>query len=233
MRAASHIDFRTAVKMSQQASVCSGFPILTPLPTYTAQIIDECYSHPSNTDQSLSGYTPPMESNSFPVSGCLTPQTPESIIYHDASPVGNMSDQWMASQPWSDDSLVSVGLGFEGDMSAMLPTELWSTPEHMHSAPITQISWYHPSLSVSPQTISSEPVPDARAVPPLSISECSVDDFNNSGTFHEDWASYQQTATQFDMTSMVSSAPFVHDLSSIPSTAPVWEDVFMPGPVPY
>jgi hypothetical protein len=233
MRAASHIDFRTAVKMSQQASACSGFPMLTPLPTYNSQISDECYSYTSNADQDLPGYSRNVEPNSFALSGRLTPETPESLVYHEPLSIGDMADQWMAPESWSEDSLASVGLGFGGDMTAMLPTELWPSPEQTHSASLSQASWYPSSLSESPQHMSSEPVPDARSVPSLSISECSAEDFNNSGAFHEDWANCQQTTPQFDMTDMTTSAPYAHALNTIPSTTPSWEDVYMSGSVRY
>jgi hypothetical protein len=232
MRAASHIDFRTAVKMSQQASACSGFPTLTPLPTYASQVLDQCNPYPNNNDQDMSGYISGMD-NDCPNSGRLTPQTPESLVYHEPLAVGGMTDAWMASQSWSDDLITSVGLGFESDMTGPLPAELWSTPEHAHSAPIAQLPWVQSALSVSPQSIASELLPYPRGAPSLSMSECSVEDFNSSGAFHEDWADYQHATTQFEIANMVTSAPFMHDLRPIPSTAPVWEDVFMPGPAPY
>jgi hypothetical protein len=233
MRAASHIDFRTAVKMSQQASACSGFPVLTPLPTYTGQIVDECYSYSGSPGRNLVGFSAATDPTGLSMSGRLTPQTPESLVYHEPLAVGDLSDQWAQSQPWIDDSLMSVGLSLDSDMAAPVPVELWSRPEHSNTAPITQMSWNQASVSVSPQLMSDEVVPNAGAVPSLSISECSVDDFNNSGTFHEDWALCQPTTTQLGMAGIVTSVPFMHDLRSMSSAAPVWEDVFMPGHPPY
>jgi hypothetical protein len=236
MRAASHIDFRTAVKMSQQASACSGFPSLTPLPTYGSQVVDECCSYPANTDQDIPGYTSGMEANGMPISGRLTPQTPEATVYHEPVAMGDMADTWMITSPCSHDPLASFGLGFEDDMTGLLPTELWSNPGQAHSAPITQIPWVQSSLSVSPQSMTSDSILYSREAPSLSISECSVEDFNNYGVFHEDWADCQPTTTQFDiteMTNLVTSAPFMHDFRSVPSIAPIWEDVFMPGSAPY
>jgi hypothetical protein len=236
MRAASHIDFRTAVKMSQQASACSGYPSLTPLPTYASQVVDECYSYPANIDQEIPGYTSGIETGSMPISGRLTPQTPESTVYHEPVAMGDMADSWMMTQPYSDDSLASIGLGFENDMTGLLAAELWSNPGHVRSAPITQIPWVQSSLSGSPRSMTSDSILYSREAPSLSISECSVEDFNSSGVFHEDWADCQPTATHYDitnMTNMVTSAPFMHDFQSVPSTAPIWEDVFMPGSAPY
>lgn len=219
--------------MSQQASACAGHPTLTPLPTYTSQVVDECYLYPTNTDQDISGYTSGTESNCMLTSGRLTPQTPESVAYHEPLAVGDMTDAWILAQPWSDDSLVSVALGFEDDMTGLLPAETWSNSEHAHSPPIAQLPWVQSSLSVSPQSMTSDLTPYSREASALSLSECSVEDFNSSGVFHEDWADCQPTMTQYDMPNMVTSAPFMHDFRSISSTAPIWEDVFMPGSAPY
>jgi hypothetical protein len=155
MRAASHIDFRTAVKMSQQASACSGFPSLTPLPTYASQVVDECYSYPANPDRDIPGYTSDMETNGMPISGRFTPQTPDSIVNHEPLAMDDIAEAWMMTQPCADDSLASIGLGFENDMTGLLPAELWSQAGHAHSAPITQIPWAQSSLSVSPQSKTS------------------------------------------------------------------------------
>jgi hypothetical protein len=233
MRPASHIDFRTAVKMSQQASVCSGFPMLTPLPTYDSQIVDECYSYSSPPSQDMAAYTPPMECNGMSTSGRLTPQTPESTSYHEPLAIGDMSSVWMTSQAWSDDSLGPIGLGLQGDITALLPSELWSTHEYAHSAPVPQMPWMQTSLSTSPQPMASDIMSHIGTAPSLSIGECSVNDFHSSGAFPEDWTICQPTTTQFDMTSMVASAPFLCSLHSDSSTVPVWEDVFMPGSAPY
>jgi hypothetical protein len=233
MRPASHIDFRTAVKMSQQASAGSAFPILTPLPTYTSQVVDECYSYSSPPAQDMNVYTPPMEYNCMPTSSPLTPPAPECNLYHEPLAIGDMSTTWMASQAWSDDSLAPTGLGFQGDMTALLPPEMWSMHEYAHSAPITQIPWAQPSPSASPQSMASDLMSYAGPASSLSISECSMEGFNNAGAFPEHWTNCQPTTTQFDMTSMMTSVPFMHSLQSISSTVPVWEDVFMPSSAPY
>jgi hypothetical protein len=232
MRAASHIDFRTAVKMSQQASACSGYPMLTPLPSYTSQNVGKRYSYPITTEQDLSGYTPTLDASSFPGSGCLTPDTPGSIGYQEPLSIVELTEQWI-SESWSDDALTNVGLGFGEDITSMLPNELWSNPEQQHSATDTQMPWYQSSFTGSPQPMPSETMAHARTMPSLSISECSVNDFNNSGVFHEDWANCQNSTPQFDMADMSTCAPFMQALDTAPNSAPVWEDVFMPGSAPY
>ncbi|KAF2818901.1 hypothetical protein CC86DRAFT_450352 [Ophiobolus disseminans] len=234
MRTVSHMGLHTAVKMNQQASACSGFPTLTPLPTHTSPTVDSCYSYPVFSDhQDLSEYSLGMEAHDFPVAGRLTPQTPEPLIYHDPLSISDMSDQWMPSQPWSGESLEFVQSGFDSDITPMLPAELWAPPDHAHVAPITQLAWNHPSLSASPQELPQELVPHMGAVPSLSISECSVEEFNGAGAFHENWTNCLPITTQLGMTGMVTQAPFMHGLGSSSSAAPMWEDVFMQGPSPY
>jgi hypothetical protein len=233
LRTASHIDFRTAVKMSQQAAACSGFPMLTPLPTYNSQIVDECYSYSSPPDQDMAAYTPTMECSGMPNSGRLTPQTPESDLYHEPLAIADMSGTWMASQSWSDESLAPIGLGFQGDLTVLLPSDLWPTHDYSHSAPITQMPWVQTPLSASPHSMASDIMSHIGTAPSLSISECSIDEFNNAGSFPNDWTSCQPTPTQFNMTPMGTSEPYMHSLHLNSSTVPVWEDIFMSGSAPY
>ncbi|KAH7072199.1 hypothetical protein BKA63DRAFT_492835 [Paraphoma chrysanthemicola] len=233
MRAASHIDFRTAVKMSQQASACSGLPVLTPLPTYRPQIMDESYSYSSSPEQNMMGVSAATDHAGLAVSGRLTPQTPEPIVYHEPLSLGDFSDHWTGAQPWNNESVMSCGLDIDGDYAGPIPVELWSTPEYNHPELLNQVPWHQPSLSVSPHIVSAEMVPNAGAVPALCMSEGSLDDFNMSGTFHEDWALCRPTTDQLGMASILSAAPFMHDLRPVSSVGPVWEDVFMPDHPPY
>jgi hypothetical protein len=236
MRAASHMDYQGAGKMSHEASAVSGYPMLTPLPTYSSQIVDECYSYSSSPEQNLKGFMASMDSNSFPSSGRLTPQTPESLIYHEPLAVGDISEQWMASQPYSDDTLGSIGLGFDAEVTTMLPTGMWGAPQSAQTAPLPQMAWPHHSVSASPERMSAEIVPHSRAVPSLSISECSVEDFNPTSAFNQEirqWTNCPPTTTQINGSSTVPSVSYMHGLRIVSSTAPVWEDVFMPGPPPY
>jgi hypothetical protein len=206
--------------------------MLTPLPTNTSHDFGKRYSYPLTTDQDLPGYTPTLDASSFPGSGYLTPDTPGSIGYQESLSIDELTEQWIA-ESWSDDALANVGLGFSEDMTSMLPNELWSNPGHQHTTANTLMPWYQSSFTNSPQPKSTESTSHARIMPSLSISECSVDDFNNSGVFHEDWANCQNSTSQFVMTDMAACVPFMHVLDTAPNTAPVWEDVFMPGPAPY
>lgn len=232
MRAASHIDFRTAVKMSQQGSGISGYPMLTPLPTYASQIVDECYSYSSSPEQNLSGFTDAMDANNFHNSGRLTPQTPEPIIYHEPVSMGDNLDPYMNSQPWSEDALASVGLGFESDLTSMLPTDMWSAPE-AEMIPMAHMSWPQPGLNMSPQHMAVDLASHTRGVPSLTTSECSVEDFNSISTNPDEWPIYHATTPQLNMINMVTSAPFMQDMNALQSHAPIWEDVYMPGHSPY
>ncbi|KAJ4364407.1 hypothetical protein N0V83_009001 [Neocucurbitaria cava] len=219
--------------MSQQASGISGYPTLIPLPTYASQIVDECYSYSSTPEQSMIGFTHAMDMNTFPTSGRLTPQTPEPIIYHEPLAMGENLDPYITSQPWSDDSLVSAALDFDPDMTTIIPTNMWSAAEPEHIMPITQLHWLQPSFPMSPPHLSAELVEQTSGAPSLSTSECSVEDFNTSGTNADEWSIYQPTATQINIANLVTTTAFLQDIRPIPSHAPIWEDVFIPGPSPY
>jgi hypothetical protein len=232
MRAASHIDFRTAVKMSQQASSLSGLPMLTPLPTYSSQIVDECYSYSSSPEQNMNGFPPAMEHNNFPSSGPLTPQTPQSVLYSEPLTTGEHMDPYMSSPTWSD-HFVATGLGFDPEITALMPTEVWGTNDTELTMPIPQMSWSPSSISVSPQQMTAELIPHSAGVPSLATSECSVDDFNVPVTGQDDWAMYQPSHSQISMAGLVSSAPFAQDMKLVAANAPMWQDVYMPSSMPY
>lgn len=230
MRAASHIDFRTAVKMNQQASAISGYPLLTPLPTYASQVVDECYSYSSSPDKNFDGFTQRMETNAISNSGRLTPQTPEPTIYHEPLSMSESMDHYMTSRPWPDDVMASVGLGFEPDMTTVLSTEMWSAPRPENMMPMAHMSWKPSALSVSPlEILGNDLGSHTRVIPSLTTSECSVEDFNTSGPGQDDWIIYQPIATFMDMASLATSAPFMHDPETIPGLAPTWEDIFIPN----
>jgi hypothetical protein len=222
--------------MGYEATAISGHPMLTPLPTYSSQIIEECYPYSGSPEQNMNGIMPSMDSNRYPSSGPLTPQTPEAHLYHEPIAIGDLSEQWMTSQPYPDNAMESIGLGFDAEVTTMLPTGLWSGHDTAQSAPLPQMSWPHPSLSASPQRMSAELVPHIRAVPSLSISECSVEDLSTTSAFSQDmgqWSSCLPSTTSMDGANTTTTAPYMHGLRIVSSTAPVWEDVFMPGPTPY
>jgi hypothetical protein len=255
MRAPSHIDFRTAVKMSQQAAFISGVPKLTPLPNYQSQIVDECYSYTSSPEPDLTRFTPELESNGFPFSRGATPQTPnEPFGYHEYLPMVDDLD-YLDCPPWSGDGLVPIGLGFaELDMSM----SNWTTPEPEEVAQIEQSNMFAQApeyassmqmqgrFEASSSSVLEEDwtalqtlahnnvVPHTRAVPSLCLSDGSSDDSVSSGVLMQgEWTQPQPHNTHINMGNMITSAPYVPKMQVIPSNAPVWEDVFMAGPTPY
>ncbi|KAL5115126.1 hypothetical protein ACEQ8H_006962 [Pleosporales sp. CAS-2024a] len=190
MRPPSHIDFRTAVKMSQQASACSGPLSLTPLPTYVPKVADERYSCSNNSDQDMAAYSSGVESNGMPTPALLTPPTPESVAYHEPLTMGDLDDTWTTCQAWSDDSLGSIGLGLENDMAGLLPADLWSTTEHTHNTHMAQPPWAHSALSVSLQSVASDLVPLCQGGPSVAMSDCSIEDYSGAAMFPDDWTAY-------------------------------------------
>jgi hypothetical protein len=144
-----------------------------------------------------------------------------------------MSDPWTTPQLWSDDALAAIDLGYNPDMIALLPSDVWNTPEHAHSAPVAQMPWTQSTLSLSPQSMVSDLAPDPRSTPSLSMSECSAESYDSSGTFRDDWSNCAASTHQYAMADMATSAPFLNDFRTIACAAPVWEDVFIPGAAPY
>jgi hypothetical protein len=248
MRAPSHIDFRTAVKMSQQAALISGMPKLTPLPTYQSQIVDECYSYTSSPEPDLCRFTPDLEQDYFSFSRGTTPQTPsEPFNYHNPIPSIDNLD-YLDCQSWPTENLTPVGLGFD------MPVENWSTtstpePElipHLDNtqtyppdftSPLQIQGSFDPSPSLSqsewssfPSGVHSNLVPDMGALPSLSYNDDSGDEsFSScsSGVVPQgEWTDFQP---HVNMANMVTSAPYVPKMQAMPQAVPVWEDVFMPG----
>ena len=223
MRAASQMDFHTAAKLAQQPTNFSNFNMLTPLPTYTPQIIDECYGYSSSPEQGMGPFPQSGEKNNgFISSGrSMTPQTPDSFVYHEPLTVSDSFD-YMNTQAWADDGSMPIGLGFDGDISGIIPDNMWSTPEpetmtpmNVCDSPATMNMWAHPSMSVSPQLPMGMP-PHSKAVPSLSLSECSVEEFSSPNNLPQEWTTFQPHSNH-GMGNMMSKAP-----------QPIWEDLIMP-----
>lgn len=250
MRAPSHIDFRTAVKMSQQAAIISGVPKLTPLPTYHSQIVDECYSYDPTPEPDLR-YTPDIEQDAFPFSRGGTPQTPPAPFGCN-QPLDVVDDIGYLDCPtWSSEGLVPVGLGFT-DLDLPMGNE-WMTPtpepEEMRNANLfaqtAQVAGQTGGFS-SLQTfdpMSSTHADWAFALPgqhsdfPSSKAD---DDAMDSGiVMQAEWSQQQQPQPQqarqdmFVDMGLVTSAPYVPKMVGLHGATPVWEDVFMPGALPY
>ena len=241
MRTPSNIDFRTAVKMSQQAAIISGVSKLTPLPTYQSQIVDECYSYTPSPEPDLR-FTPEIEQDGFPFSRGATPQTPaEPFGCNDSLPIiDNMG--YLDRQPWSGDELVPVGLGF-AEMEMPAASDSWMTPEpeemaqanlfaqHADLVSSLQTQNFNTLLAAVPKNWSTFQMPSQdEMVPDAKSFDCSLD----SGVVMQDeWTQPQSHDIYVDMSSMITSAPYVPKMQSIQSNAPLWEDVFMPSSTQY
>lgn len=228
------MDFHTAVKLGQQQSNFSGFPMLTPLQTYTPQIVDECYSYSSSPEPSMGAFSQPMEKSAFLSSGRLTPQTPDTFAYHEPLSIADPFDQYMDTQAWTDDGSIPIGLGFEGDMPGMLPADMWATPEPegvipmgLCDSPAPMNGWSHPALSLSPPQAPSSMPPHSKAVPSLSISECSAEDFNSPNGVQGEWTSFQPNAGQI-MGKPNATGAFMENAKAISNIQPIWEDLIVP-----
>lgn len=228
VRSASHMDFHTAVKLGQRPDFAT-MSMLTPLQTYTPQIIDECYSYSSSPEQNMGAFPHQMDRSATSHSGRLTPQTPDSFIYNEPVSVMDPFDQYM-HHPWSDNGQMPVGLGFEEDMPGMMPRDemrLWTTPEpetvttsmsHLSNfepslcgSPASINTWSNPSLSVSPPQL-----PHTRPVPALSISECSIQDYDSPNVTQEEWSGY--------MGKPITSAPYYDSIKTLPNSPHVWDE---------
>lgn len=233
MRAVSGMDFHTAAKMAQPNSF-NNFNMMGPLQGYTPQIIDECYSYSSSPEQNMTPFSQPMEKNGFLASTrSMTPQTPDSFAFNEPINVTDSFD-YMSNQAWSDDGSIPIGLGFEGDMGGMLPGDMWATPEPETTTPMglcdspSTMNMWHPSMSVSPPQMPMGMPPHSKAVPALSISECSVEDFNSPNNVQEEWAHFQSNAGQMMGKPNVSGA-FMEDMKAFPKAPqPIWEDIIVP-----
>ncbi|KAF2683981.1 hypothetical protein K458DRAFT_389205 [Lentithecium fluviatile CBS 122367] len=239
MRTVSQMDFHTAAKLAQQPTNFSNFNMLTPLPTYTPQIIDECYGYSSSPETNMGAFPQSAEKNNgfMNSSRSMTPQTPDSFGYHEPVTVTDSFD-YMSTQAWADDGSIPVGLGFDGDLSSILPGDMWPTPEPetmtpmgVCESPATMNIWANPSLSVSPPQLPMGMPPHSNAVPALSISECSVDDFNSPNNVQEEWKSFQSNADN-TMGKPSVSGPFMQNMMP-KAPQPIWEDLIAPHQQPF
>ncbi|KAF2004610.1 hypothetical protein P154DRAFT_35117 [Amniculicola lignicola CBS 123094] len=233
VRAVSHMDMATMAKLQQRPDY-TGMPMLTPLPTFSPQIIDECYPFSSSPEQQMGAFANPMEKSSYLASGRLTPQTPESFIYSEPLAMNDGFD-YMNAQPW-DNGQMPVGLGFESDIPGMMPVEpdmrMWSSPDldggvaamvpmsqSMCDSPESFNAWSNSSLSVSPPQL-----PHTRAVPSLSLSDCSAQDYDSPNAVQEEWAKLNGTMNKSSVSTM-----YFNDMKVMQHhAAPLWEDVIIP-----
>ncbi|KAF2193221.1 hypothetical protein K469DRAFT_730124 [Zopfia rhizophila CBS 207.26] len=240
-RSLSQMDMSTAQKMGHRRPELTGMPMLTPLPTFNPQIIDECYSDYGSPEPSMGVFPHQMEKNGYNASGRLTPQTPDSFTYSEPLSVVDPFDQYLNSQVWSSDEVqMPIGLGFENEIPGMMQNEadmrtMWSTPDldgnstpvqHMRTfespvceSPASFNVWPHHSVSVSPP----QP-PHTKAVPSLSVSECSVQDFDSTAAFQDEWPSFRCNPVEMNLAKPSTSTAYLEGLRAIPKNSNVWEE---------
>ncbi|KAF2265952.1 hypothetical protein CC78DRAFT_542906 [Lojkania enalia] len=238
VRAVSQMDMATASKMGHQVNF-AGLSMLTPLQTYTPHIVDEYYTDFSSPEPNMSVFAPHMAKNNILGSGRLTPQTPEPFAYNEPLSIADPFDQYTNSQAWSDDGHMPIGLGLENEglMLQEPDMRMWSSTEldngtasmgHMQSfnSPASQSpslnAWPEQSISVSPP----QP-PHTRAVPSLSISECSVQEYDSPEGARDEWSDFRINGNEIAMAKPNASAAFMENVKAHP-THPQWEDVILP-----
>lgn len=211
----------------------SGFPMLTPLPTYSSQLVDEYYSYTSSPVQNIGGFVSTMAADGFHDEGRLTPQTPDQIIYHEPTSMEEPSEQYVGFQAWSDSGLMSFWTESDPNTITTMPTEAWPTPEPGSMLPMAQFDWTQPPLLLSPPYGSAELGSLHLSVPSLSASECSSDEHLCSAITHEEHVIYQPVATDMRVANMITSAPFMHDVNLTPNHPPLWVEGLISGSFPY
>jgi hypothetical protein len=222
------MDFHTAVKLQQQQQANFGtMPMLTPLPTYTPQIVDG-FSYSSSPETSMAAFSQHMDKNSLLTAGRMTPRTPEPFVYNEPLQIVDPFDQYTNTQAWSDDGLMPIGLGFESDIPGLLPDEgdmrVWTPEFDGNSTPVANMNAYDPSMCDSPASVWATPsvsvsppqLPHTRAVPSLSISECSAPDSDSPRGIQEEWSNFRAIGKP------VTSGAYFDNIKSIPKNQALW-----------
>jgi len=89
-------------------------------------------------------------------------------------------------------------------------------------SPASFSAWPHSSLSVSPQP------PHTRAVPSLSMSECSVGDFDSPTPVQEEWPCFRCNPNEMSMSKGSASSTYLEGLKSISKDSNTWDDLIAP-----
>jgi hypothetical protein len=242
-RAVSQMDLHAAAKMSSyQRPGFTAMPMLTPLQTYTPQIIDGCYSHSSSPERSIAPFNTHVDKTTYLSSGRLTPQTPE-FTYKEPVAVTDSFNQYMNSHAWSDDGHMHIGLGFENDIPGLMPGDtdlrLWAAPNlDGNSTPMGSMSAYDSPVSDTPTSLETWPtqplsvsppqLAHTRAVPSLSMSEASAQDFDSPGSVQEEWSHFRNRSGEMGAGNAMTSAPYIANVQTLPVTHQVWDSGVIP-----
>jgi hypothetical protein len=212
--------------------------MLTPLSTYTPQIIDECYSYSSSPEPATTVFAHNMDKSSYLPSGRLTPQTPDSFSFNNSLPMSDSFDHYMHPQGWPHEGSMPMGLGFESEIPNMMPMEtdmrVWTPDFAAHSTPGPHTHGYNPPMCDSPASVNLWPAPimsvspsqppHTRGVPSLSISECSAPESDSPDGAQEEWPSFQGLSNSMCATKPVTSTPYLDSIKTLPMETRAWED---------
>ncbi|KAF2196677.1 hypothetical protein GQ43DRAFT_435804 [Delitschia confertaspora ATCC 74209] len=231
-------------KMPYSRSDLAGLPMLTPLQTFSPHMTNEVYDYGS-PEPNLSLFPPSSDKSPFYPSGRLTPQTPDSSTYSDplsamAEPFGN----YLHSQSWPEEPRTAMGLGFETDIPGMMHNHvdvqpIWSTPDmDGRSTPIHQVRAFDSPLcesplscsgwTNSPLSVSPQPPPHTRAVPSLSLSECSVMELDTAPVAQDEWPCFRCNPSEMNVVKTSTSTTYLEGLKAIPKTPKTWEQLIIP-----
>lgn len=233
VRAVSQMDFHTAVKLGQQRPDFAAVSMLAPLHTYTPQIIDECYS--SSPEPNISVYSQHMDRSQFAPSGRLTPHTPEPFQYNEPVSFPDPFHQYNA-HPWSNEVHEPIGLGFGNNIPGLMPndaeTRVWAPEFDTNTMQMGNMRAYDPSMTESPVTtnvwassalsISPPQLPHTRAVPSLSISECSLQDSESPNPVQDEWTNFRSGSTDTPMAKP--STSYLDNIKVVPNGQHMWDD---------
>jgi hypothetical protein len=172
-----------------------------------------------------------VEKNSFMHSGRLTPPTPEpSFSYSESLSVPDFPDQYMNTQGWSHDGQLPIGLGFESEIPGLVPTEadmqVWAPDFTSQSTPVPNMQAFNPTVCDSPASVWPTPAmspPHSRAVPSLSISECS-EDSASPNIPQEDWSCYQDLSGNMSGVKPITSTPYLDSIKAMSLDARGWDE---------
>jgi hypothetical protein len=224
------MDYHTAVKFGQQRPDFAAMSMLTPLPSYTPQIIDECYPYSSSPEMGGAPFVQSVEKNNFMHQGRLTPPTPEPFSYAESLSVPDFPDQYMNSQGWSQEAPLPIGLGFENEIPGLLPTEAdmsaWVPDFSSQSTPVPNVQAFNPAVCESPASVWPTPAlspPHPRAVPSLSISECS-DDSASPNVPQEDWSCFQNPSGNIAGVKPITSTPYLDSIKAMSMDPRGWDE---------
>ncbi|KAL6160811.1 hypothetical protein ACJQWK_02282 [Exserohilum turcicum] len=123
-------DSYNAARTDHQTLALSGYPMLTPLPTHAAYIIDESHSYCDSPETSLASFKQTTSNSTLSHSDRLSPPTPEPMFLHEPMPRIHYADYHACPQTWYEDVQPSIEYSFDPGVTSVLPPEPWPTPNH-------------------------------------------------------------------------------------------------------